>query len=108
MKVTGLGSFGVGLFSDEDPSMISEQGLESFLGHFPAGTSYRCINHFRQLMLSGEFRKYDFGIEENFERYKQTFPPSYDLSKIKDVPIAMLCGARDQLSSPEDYRWLRD
>ena len=95
MKVSGIPKLGVGLFSDEDPSMLSEKGLETFLGHFPAGTSYRCINHFRQLMLSGDFRKYDFGIEENFERYKSTQPPSYDLSKIKDVPIAMLCGATD-------------
>lgn len=47
MKVTGLGSFGAGLFSDEDPTLISELGLETFMGHFPSGTSYRCVNHFR-------------------------------------------------------------
>jgi len=62
MKVSGIPKLGIGLFADDDPTMVSEKGIETFLGHFPAGTSYRCVNHFRQLMLSGDFRKYDFGI----------------------------------------------
>jgi hypothetical protein len=55
MKATGALKFGVGLISDEDSNAISQQGLETYVGHFPAGTSFRCLNHFRQLMVSGKF-----------------------------------------------------
>jgi hypothetical protein len=30
------------------------------------------------------------------------------LSKIHDVPIALVCGRLDMLSSPEDYLWLKE
>jgi len=53
LKITGLHSFSIGLLSDEDPAKnLSEGALPTFLGHFPAGTSYRCIEHFRQLTLA--------------------------------------------------------
>lgn len=39
-KITGMHNLGVSLFSDEDTSLISPQGMESFLGHFPAGSSF--------------------------------------------------------------------
>ena len=42
------------------------------------------------------------------ERYGSDQPPAYDLSSIYGVPIALLCGSKDQLSSPGDFRWLRD
>ena len=41
-------------------------------------------------------------------RYHQAEPPELNLSKIKDVPIAMMVGSCDQLSSKPDYEWLRD
>ena len=63
MKMTGLHSFSIGLLSDEDPAKnLSEGALQTFMGHFPAGTSFRSVNHFRQLTLGQEFKKYDFGI----------------------------------------------
>ena len=50
LEVTGLHSFSIGLLSDEDPAKnLSEGTLPTFLGHFPAGTSFMSINHFRQL-----------------------------------------------------------
>jgi hypothetical protein len=51
MKATGAVKFGIGLISDEDANAISQQGIDTYLGHFPAGTSFRCVNHFRQLMV---------------------------------------------------------
>lgn len=51
-KITGLGNLSIGLLSDEDPTHnLSEGSLPTFLGHFPAGTSFRAINHFRQLTI---------------------------------------------------------
>jgi hypothetical protein len=52
--------------------------------------------------------KYDFGVDENIKRYGSMNPPEYDLKKIVDVPIALLCGNKDMLSSPEDYKWLKE
>lgn len=64
--------------------------------------------HYRQLIRSGKFEKFDFGFEENAKRYGQTEPPEYDLSKIKGVKLALFCGKTDLLSSPKDYTWCRD
>ncbi len=108
LKVTGLHSFSIARLSDQDPNNLAEGGLETFLGHFPAGSSFRCVNHFRQLSLDTEFKKYDFGTQENHSRYNSDRPPVYDLKKIEGIPIALLCGSGDRLASPQDYKWLRD
>ena len=78
--MTGLDQLSIGLFSDENPSLVNALGKETIVGHFPAGTSFRCACHFRQLMLSRKFCKYDFGKPENLLRYNQEEPPSYNLS----------------------------
>jgi len=83
------------LISDNDPKAISQKAMETYLGHFPAGTSFRCVEHFRQMTLSKQFQKYDFGLEENVIKYGQETPPVYDLGNIKNAPIALLCGSLD-------------
>jgi hypothetical protein len=40
------------------------------------------------------------------EKYGQEEPPEFDLSNIKDIPIALFCGTEDLLSSPGDYKVL--
>ncbi len=64
-EATGLATLGMKLASDDNPDLIDARGKETLTGHFPSGTSFRAINHFRQLMLAGKFLKYDFGREEN-------------------------------------------
>jgi hypothetical protein len=59
-------------------------------------------------MLAKKFQKYDFGAEENSLRYGTAEAPEYDLSRVQDVNLAMLCGTKDKLVSPGDYLWLRD
>ena len=95
MKVTGVGNFGVSLISDEDPSLLSQEGFTTFMGHYPAGSSFRCVSHFRQMMLAGAFQKFDYGLERNLREYDQEAPPKFDLAAIKKVPIALFCGKRD-------------
>jgi len=51
--------------ADADPTHINAKGLETYLGHFPAGTSFQCINHFRQLVSSKRFQKYDYEYKKN-------------------------------------------
>jgi len=64
--------------------------------------------HFKQILLSKKFQKFDYGKDENLKRYNSAAPPEYDLSQIKEVPIALFCGSKDQLASKDDYLWLRE
>ena len=50
---------------------------------------------------------YDFGAKENMKRYGQKTAPIYDISNIKNIPVALFCGTDDLLASEEDYGWLR-
>jgi hypothetical protein len=52
------------------------------MGHFPSGSSFKSVNHFKQLMLAKQFQKYDYGIEDNLIKYKSFKPPCLDLTKI--------------------------
>ncbi len=69
--------------------------METYLGHFPAGTSFRCVDHFRQMTIAKQFQKYDYGLEENVIKYEQETPPAFVLENIKKAPIAMFCGSDD-------------
>jgi homoserine acetyltransferase len=76
---------------------------------YPAGCSARCIGHFKQMVVTGEFKKYDYDdAEENIKRYGQPEPPQYNLKNIKGIDILMICGTKDNLASPTDYQWLRE
>lgn len=44
---TGLANFSLGMISDEDTSLISTYGKETYFGHYPSGASFRSLNHFR-------------------------------------------------------------
>jgi lysosomal acid lipase/cholesteryl ester hydrolase len=55
MKVLGNGKGFLSLLSDSDPRLVSKKGLETYMGHFPAGASFKQINHFRQLVLAKRF-----------------------------------------------------
>jgi len=96
------------MMSDDDPTKMSQSGLRNYLGHFPAGTSFMCVNHYRQLYLARRFQKYDFGAEQNLIKYGQETPPEISIRNFSDFPIAMFCGATDKLASTHDYMWLRD
>ena len=108
MKITKADKIGIGLISDDDPSKLSKKAFDSYLGHFPSGTSFQCINHFRQLVLAKRFQKYDYGREKNLQIYDSETPPEIPVSGYYDVPIALMCGQSDKLASAPDYVWLRD
>ena len=78
---------------------------------FPAGASFRQINHLKQLLHSGVFKHYDFENEElNQEAYGQAIPPEFDFSIMKgfNFDISLICGEDDMLASPGDYKPLAD
>ena len=78
--------------------------IPSFLTVLPGGSSFRCYQHFYQLsqIKSDQpvLRKYDFGIEENLERYGGEAPPDYDYSLI-DTPIYIHSGREDTIITPQ-------
>lgn len=81
--------------------------LPLIFGHFPAGASAKQMIHYSQSILSGLFRKFDYGVTENFKRYGSTQPPKYNLEKIK-VPVAIFYGENDFLTHPLDLQKLVD
>ena len=65
-----LGSAMMGLMTDPKPWLISRKAMYEVYGRFyPAGTSYKQLDHIRQMVLTGEFKKYDYGAIENFKKY---------------------------------------
>ena len=77
-----------------------------YLDNLPAGSSTRPFVQYAQLhLLENEFRKFDFGKQENMVRYGTEVPPSYDLSKIS-APVALFVGDKDDLACPADVDYL--
>ncbi len=83
--------------------------MPTYLEHVPDGSSTRPFVQYAQLhLLDNEFRKYDFGSEEeNVAHYGVPIPPSYDLSNVK-VPVALFAGDKDDLACVEDVQVLAD
>ena len=96
--------------SDQDTSYIDKAGLQKYLEFFPAGCSFKSLDHFRQLIVSGKFAQYHYDTEkENKDKYGLFYemekePPQYDLSKIQGIKISLICGKGDLLAQPADYK----
>ena len=67
--------------------------------HSPSGTSSTNVLHFAQCVNHGTFARFDYGKIENLKHYRQTTPPSYDLSKVR-APVILMWGQRDWLADP--------
>ena len=50
------------------------------------------------------FKRYDYGADENFKKYGNIAPPDYDLSLL-DFPIAIFSGSQDGFAHPEGVKW---
>lgn len=67
-----------------------------YLTNFPAGGSTKQIVHYGQEINSKKFRKFDYGVFNNLNRYGSIEPPDYDISKIT-APIALFYSENDNL-----------
>ncbi|GLV35378.1 Lipase 4 [Carabus blaptoides fortunei] len=74
--------------------------LPVIMGHTPAGSSTKQFLHYAQLVKSGKFRQYDYGLR-NLLKYKSLFPPKYDLSKVT-APVALMYSHNDWLAAEDD------
>ncbi|KAJ3658397.1 hypothetical protein Zmor_010137 [Zophobas morio] len=60
----------------------------------PNGISLKQMIHTFQMIQTGNFQKYDYGLEKNLELYGQEQPPHYDLSEIT-TPVALYYADND-------------
>ena len=99
--------FGAKLVEDSDPRVDSTADARIYFGHFPSGSSTKCLEHYIQIHNSKKFQQFDYGATENQKRYGSSYPPEFPLHNI-NVPIAKFTGNSDSLGDLEDNRWLSD
>jgi hypothetical protein len=110
-----------------NPNNLNITRLPTYVAYAPSGTSVKNMAHWAQLIRqSGEertslFRRYDYGntcstatshkMPQNCnERMygKAGNPPSFNISALTDVPIAIFSGVQDILADPVDIETLRE
>ena len=97
---------GLYLVTGSDPDEIEPEFFPVILGHFPAGTSRKNLNHLVQMSQSGRFSNYDYGTAQNMAKYKRPTPPEYDLKKVT-MKVALIVAKNDQISTIKDVEKLR-
>lgn len=73
-------------------------------GHFPAGTSTKAALHYGQLIRSGRFRRYDYGLR-NWVKYGDWEVPEYDLRNVV-APVTLYYSNNDYFAAVEDVKRL--
>ncbi|XP_055527065.1 lipase 3-like [Wyeomyia smithii] len=89
-----------GEYRNLDPVIVSV-----IVGHIPAGASVKQFVHFGQEVMSGHFRQFDYGPENNTKIYRSVQPPDYNLTNVR-TPVNIYYGLSDQLTDPTDVRRL--
>jgi len=75
--------------------------IENLVGHFPAGTSVKDLNHYEQFIINDRFGRYDYGVGGNLLHYLRPYPPEYVVSKLQ-LKTALFMGSADDLADPLD------
>lgn len=89
------------LIGGADSMQTNSSRIPVIFHHTPAGTSSQNMIHFGQMVIDGQFRKYDHGYFGNLYAYRQTTPPRYDLTRM-DVPTYLYYGDNDPLATTKD------
>lgn len=97
--------FGAKIVADADPNVDDSKAARVYFGHFPSGSSTKCLEHFSQLYNSQKFQLFDYGVSGNQDHYGSDSPPEVPLENI-NVPIARFTGNTDCLGNLEDNKWL--
>ncbi|KFV44742.1 Lysosomal acid lipase/cholesteryl ester hydrolase, partial [Gavia stellata] len=80
---------------------LNTSRIDTYVGHYPAGTSVQNIIHWHQLTRADRFQAYDYGSKENMKKYNQSTPPAYQIEKIS-TPTAVWSGGHDKFADPKD------
>ncbi|XP_013183085.1 lipase 3-like [Amyelois transitella] len=75
--------------------------LPVIFSHYPSGSSVRQCIHYSQEVVSGKFRNYDHGEENNLVIYGTSEPPDYPLHNVT-CPVALFYSNNDWLTSATD------
>lgn len=84
------------MLADANPKDDEMSRFLVFVSHFPSGTSLKTVHHFADNI------RYD-----RFSQLDDNHTP-YDLSKIKNLPIALFVGQDDLLATVSDNRGLKE
>ena len=87
---------------DQNPSVIDPYlAMEAATTTGGGDMSLRAIEHIGQNIRDGAFRHYDYGPQENLERYESEVPPLIPFENI-EVPIALFFAEYDNIVSELD------
>ncbi|CAG7820554.1 unnamed protein product [Allacma fusca] len=84
---------------------LNKTWVPALFRNYPDSSSARTLLHFLQLVKSGRFCQYDYGVLENFRVYSRLKPPSYNLTRVT-APVAIYWSTEDWLASPKDVQAL--
>ncbi|XP_041453357.1 gastric triacylglycerol lipase-like [Lytechinus variegatus] len=88
-----------------DEKNLNMTRLPVYVTHDPAGTSVMDVVHYAQMVESGTFQMYDYGVAGNMARYNQSTPPLYNPEGMT-TPVSIFWGDKDYLADPKDVQWL--
>ncbi|XP_022711764.1 gastric triacylglycerol lipase-like isoform X2 [Varroa jacobsoni] len=82
------------------------QRSDVYYSHFPQDVSIKNSEHLKQLNSRVGFRMFDYGPEINLRKYGTAVPPSYPLSRIRNVRISLYFAQNDNLVEKRDADFL--
>lgn len=97
-----LGIFPITGFNEKE---LEPDFLPVLMGHFPAGTSRKNLNHFAQIGKSKRFADYAYGTRRNIAVYGKREPPLFPLNKVT-MKVVIFTAKNDRISTLEDVRLL--
>lgn len=89
------------LMTGFDFGQLNVTNLPVIYGHTPCGASAKQFAHYGQGIVSGEFKKFDYGPTENLKRYGAEVPSSYNLQNVV-APVSLFYSDSDWLAHPID------
>ncbi|ODM90296.1 Lipase 3 [Orchesella cincta] len=105
VDIFGVCMLGFRTFYGNDMGLIPRTKLPLITMVAPSSSSVKKGIWAIQQMGWGEFSQYDYGISRNREVYGCDKPPRYNLTNVH-VPILIIIGLNDIISSPRDCRTL--
>merc|ERR1719221_1716699 len=86
---------------------LNSSRLPVYLSISPSTASTKTIEHFAQMLQSGNFSAYNYSTaKKNLKHYNSSTPPEYSLADLS-VPTALFSGSEDKMSDPADVIRLR-